>query len=506
MTKPLDKEPSSASDTIHEDMVKEKLTTEDIIEEGAIKQDADKEATVEKATIEEYTTEEDEDIKSFADVLSALDKEQLPLLGWNVFQRVRPQSATEDNRKPEVGEPMYGSYHVLFPLTFHTGLRWLVKIPVTGTAKKWDEVCASSLTAEAKTMQLLKRETTIPIPEVLGFSSTTQNALRCPYILLSYIAGVPLYHVWFGHHLQGDDPEVNHTRRTRMLEGIASAMTQLGRFTSKTSGILIFADDGSPSRTGQSGRVDHKAMLDRWLVHHIAATDPIYTFQPVFSDPKSYYTFMLDLHPDENPYQEGIAALLLQLISWIPEPARKDQFVLTHPDFDMQNIIVSEDGELQGIIDWDGVAAVPHTIGNMKYPGWLTRDWDPIAYGYHESMDQGVEPEGLWEDSLSCLASYRQVYRDAIAKCQNDNDNSNGSAELCRMSLITDNLATAADDPQYRTDIVLKVAEEAWDRARHDREWDSAEFVAMFAEDRVDASVMDALHEGFDALLMEEGL
>ena len=54
-----------------------------------------------------------------------------------------------------------------------------MKIPINGTASKWDELSASALTSEANTMRLLKRETTIPLPDVLDFSSTTQNTLRC---------------------------------------------------------------------------------------------------------------------------------------------------------------------------------------------------------------------------------------------------------------------------------------------------------------------------------------
>ncbi len=73
--------------------------------------------------------------------------------------------------------------------------------------------------------------------------------------------------------------------------------------------------------------------------------------------------------------------LLRQLINWIPDPSGVNSFVLTHRDFDIQNLIVSEDGELRGIIDWDGVAAVPRTLGNERYPEWLTRDWDPGMYG-----------------------------------------------------------------------------------------------------------------------------
>ncbi|KAI1752812.1 hypothetical protein F4782DRAFT_115916 [Xylaria castorea] len=447
-------------------------------------------------------TENDENAELFSEVLSALDKNQLPLLGQDIFRRIQPQLARTDT-KPVVGEPIYGSYHVLFPLTFHTGLCWLAKIPVNGTADKWDDISASSLVAEAKTMQFLKRETTIPLPDVLDFSSTTQNALRCPYILLSYISGVPLYEVWFGHQLNGEDLELNRARRTRALKSIASAMIQLGSFSFRTSGSLIFASDGSPLvGTGPVRRVDQKAILDRWFVHQDPADDPIYASYAASSDPKAYYTFMVDLHPEEKSFQKGLVTLLRQLISWIPEPSGTDRFVLAHPDFDIQNFIVSEDGDLRGIIDWDGAAAVPRTIGHARYPGWLTRDWDPAMYGYQESMEQGIEPDGVWEDSPPCLADYRQVYKDAIAKCQRDDS----SVDLCRMSLITDNLLIAAEDPRCRNEILRKVTRNIWNRAGQGSELDFAELVTMFAENNVDVSVMNALQRGFDALLIEEGL
>ncbi|KAI0544836.1 hypothetical protein F4679DRAFT_600305 [Xylaria curta] len=387
--------------------------------------------------------ENDENAELFSEVLSALDRNQLPLLGQDIVRRTQPQLALADT-KPVVGEPIYGSYHVLFPLTFHTDLCWLAKIPVNGTAGKWDDISASSLAAEAKTMQFLKRETTIPLPDVLDFSSTIQNALRCPYMLMSYISGVPLYDVWFGHKLNGDDLEVNRARRTRAL------------------------------------KIDQKTMLDRWFVHQDPADDPIYASHAASTNQKAYYTFMIDLQFEEKSFQKGLVALLRQLISWIwiPEPSGTDRFVLAHPDFDIQNFIVSEDGDLRGIVDWDGVAAISRTIGT------------------------GVEPDGVWEDSPSILTGYRQVYKDAIAKCQRDDN----SVDLCRMSLITDNLFIAVEDPRCRSKILCKVTREIWNRAGRGSELDFAELVATFAENNVDVSVMNALQMGLNALLIEEGV
>jgi RIO-like serine/threonine protein kinase len=68
-----------------------------------------------------------------------------------------------------------------------------------------------------------------------------------------------------------------------------------------------------------------------------------------------------------------LLGLFIDLIPILP--AGEDAFVLIHPDLDSQNVIVSENGELLGHIDWDGVAAWPKSLGNTRYPSWLTRDW-----------------------------------------------------------------------------------------------------------------------------------
>lgn len=451
-----------------------------------------------------HAAEDDENAELFSAVLSTLDRDQLALIARAILRRLQPPYQTT-NAKPSVGEPLYGSYHVLFPLTFDIGLRWIAKIPINGTANKWDELSASALTSEAKTMRLLKRETTIPLPEVLDFSSTTQNTLRCPYIIMTFISGIPLYNAWFGHRLTGASPDTTRLRRIRALESIASAMVQLDRFSFQTGGRLLFGSDGNPSDIGPLRQVDHKAMLDRWFVHKDPDDDPIYIECAASSDPKAYYTLMLDIHPEQNPVPQGLAMLLRQLISWISELSGMDPFILAHPDFDIQNVIVSEEGELQGIIDWDGAAAVPRTLGNERYPGWLTRDWDPAMYGYKESLEHGVEPEGVWEDSPECLAYYRDIYDGIMARHRMERRRGS-EANLCRVSLVTENLAIAVDDPRCRNAILRKMVHEIWTAAGEGEQPDFTDLADMFAESNVDVVVMETLHRGFNTLLSKKEL
>ncbi|KAL2889088.1 hypothetical protein HOO65_030589 [Ceratocystis lukuohia] len=457
-----------------------------------------------RESVNSHASEEDEHAELFSAVLSTVNKEQLALLGSTVLRRIEPQHPTAQTT-PSIGDPMYGSFHVLFPLLFETGLRWLVKIPINGTPEKWNDSSASALASEASTMRMLKRETTIPLPDVLDFSSTTQNALQCPYIVMTFISGIPLYDAWFGHHLSGASPELTRERRTRALDNIAAAMMQLGRFTFPSGGRPTFGEDGEISEIGPVRRIDRRAMLDRWFIHNDPDDDPIYVECPAYTDPKRHYNFMLDTYPEENLVPRGMQALLRKLISWIPEPDEAASFVLTHPDFDIQNFIVSNDGELQAIIDWDGVAAMPRTLGNERYPGWLTRDWDPNMYGYKESMDQGVKPEGLWEDSPTSLSFYRSLYEKMLAKYRVGESQSSDN-DICRMSLITDNIAIATEDPTCRAEILRKIVEEIGAISEHAAELDFDDLVVMFAENNVDDAVMDMLQKGFIGLLSKEGL
>lgn len=171
---------------------------------------------------------------------------------------------------------------------------------------------------------------------------------------------------------------------------------------------------------------------------------------------------------------------------------------------------MSENGDLRGIIDWDGVAAVPRTLSNKRYPGWLTRDWDPAMYGYQESMEvEAAEPEGVWEDSPDCLTHYRSVYNDMMMEKYSAKTKLGSGISLCRMSLITENLAIAAHNPQCRSGILRKMLSEIWAAVEQDGpKLTLPDLANMFAEHNVsvDIMVMETLRRGFDALLSKEGL
>jgi len=142
---------------------------------------------------------------------------------------------------------LYGAEHMIFPLEFTDGLRWALKIPAAGHRDKFNESAARALRSEALTMQLLKRETTIPVPEVYSFDASFDNPINCPFILMEFIAGIPLSDCWFD---KGASKALVAERRARTLQDLAVAMVQMNKFTYTLGGSPTFDEDGHPIGIG----------------------------------------------------------------------------------------------------------------------------------------------------------------------------------------------------------------------------------------------------------------
>ena len=63
---------------------------------------------------------------------------------------------------------------------------------------------------------------------------------------------------------------------------------------------------------------------------------------------------------------------------------------------------------ITAITDWDGVQTRCPALGYARYPSWITRDWDPVKYGWYSNRP------GCTEDSPEQLLRYRQEYTAAF--------------------------------------------------------------------------------------------
>jgi aminoglycoside phosphotransferase (APT) family kinase protein len=251
-------------------------------------------------------------------------------------------------------------------------------------------------------MRFIKEETTIPLPEVYAFDTTSENEIGVPYIVMSFIDGFTVNSLWFDN----TGPTPLEERRLRTLDTLAEAMSQLQKFQFDKIGSLQFNNGTDSIEIGPCYMWDEGHFSDEDWGENIT----VKPFGP-FKTSQSYLEYCLNndgCTGHKDPYKLGIGSrkLLAVMISCLPCPRKSllagEKFVLSLPDFNPQNILIDERGNLTGITDWENVQTVPRFLGYSSFPSWITRDWDPLMYHY--------PVDGVQENSPEELKQYRRRY------------------------------------------------------------------------------------------------
>ncbi|KAI1004042.1 hypothetical protein K3495_g4165 [Podosphaera aphanis] len=346
------------------------------------------------------SSEEDEDAQyaeRFSDVLARVWLCEVPRFCSDLRMRMEMQ---HDNSHDEIypssllftEKPMFGSSYVLLVINFADGLKWLLKIPRIGSETHFDKSASASLTSEALTMSFLRAKKSIPFPNVLAFDTSIDNKLGCPFILLAYISGVPLYDIWFGES-KSIPPDVRQAKRGRGSQDIALAMAQLDRFAFDSAGALIFNYDGLPIDVGPARLVVFVANLLQLSQDRKYEVDtpsyPKYYVGGSWTSHESFYFHGIDRENDAiNSSFKSMNQLLRILLQLVPEPIdSRPEFVLAHPDFGIQDFTMAEDGHLKAVIDWDGVITLPRGIGYENYSDSSIREYPRYIRFYFWARD-----------------------------------------------------------------------------------------------------------------------
>lgn len=107
-------------------------------------------------------------------------------------------------------------------------------------------------------MMVLGKETTIPLPQVFSYSTTTENVLHCPFMHMSLIEGQPLDGVLWDHLHGLYDAEENDECRRRALKSVAETIDQLRQFSYSMAGALEFNVE-----TNEVAKIGPMLMLDK---------------------------------------------------------------------------------------------------------------------------------------------------------------------------------------------------------------------------------------------------
>ncbi|OJD35856.1 aminoglycoside phosphotransferase protein [Diplodia corticola] len=384
----------------------------------------------------------------------ALSDESLANLALDIASNIStiPKSALPDSSSVKVVSKMNGCNNCVFVVEYHEGLRLCIRVPACGWEGKWSDADADSLQVQVRTMQYISRHTKCPIPDIISYDTTFDNAIHAPYVAMAYIEGRSVEELWY------DDtgPLPLEDMRQNILRSLAKAVSELRPLTFDKMGSLHFSAEQDDNPTiGPFNVINFGASRNPDFMEYVNKMD-----KNPLSDSRAWLRGRLkdwmkeETGPsDENPRPRGLIfheklgafrlfSMVLDEFPMAEDPEEK--FVLAPPDLDWQNILADANGNVTAILDWDRVETLPRYLGWSMLPEFLFRDWEPNGWY--------VWPH--WAQKTMSPMEYAK-YRDDYARFMMDACDGEGDCKYTAKSHIFEQVAFAIGRTDYM-DVILQ--------------------------------------------------
>ncbi|KAI9700989.1 MAG: hypothetical protein M1820_006634 [Bogoriella megaspora] len=278
-----------------------------------------------------------------------------------------------------------GNNNRVYILEYSDGLKICVRVPYCGKPDEWFLSDAQSLRSCALTMKYIWENTAIPMPAVIAYDTTMDNAIKAPYLILSYVEGRTADEIWW----RTDLPVPLETRRHNLLKSLAAANAQLRHCQFPWMGSLDFqdTDSGSPVAgpifNGNFGDRRDATTLAKGMDYRYPPAK--FLSNALIARLNTWSKSMIEMaHEKKDDIKctkiVGSADLYALIIGCLPHCKDSyETFYLAHPDMDFLNILADDDGHITAILDWDRVDTLPGYLGWACQPHFLMMDW---AGGY----------------------------------------------------------------------------------------------------------------------------
>ncbi|KAK3985046.1 hypothetical protein QBC44DRAFT_335714 [Cladorrhinum sp. PSN332] len=233
------------------------------------------------------------------------------------------------------------NYHAW--IVFPDGERWLARVPRTGFSDVPPELVEYIVKSEYATLKFLEK-TNVPAPKAFGYglASDPSNPVGLSYLVIEALPGRP-------YNAHKATPE----QTSKVLEQAADIMAELSRYKFDRAGSLIM--------TKPDGRIDvGEIASNRFL--HLGRHGPFSNAVEYLGDTASQYLELISdgqLFP-QAPFGAYFFYKLVQKhASKVSGQDNSGEFFLKHVDDKGDHILVDDEYNIVGIIDWQFARTVP---------------------------------------------------------------------------------------------------------------------------------------------------
>ncbi|KAI0897653.1 kinase-like protein [Annulohypoxylon nitens] len=413
-----------------------------------------------------------EEIESFGPLLD-IPEASLEALTIKIFERVF-HKACKGARF--IGRAK-GSYNLVHFVHANDDLIFVIRVSGAAWGSGKTDTAARALESTVATMRFVAKNSSIPVPEVYDFDTTDDNEIQAPYMCISFISGTPVSYAWNNKSIHM--PLIQF--RQNILRSLAQVMAQFSSFSFDKIGSIT-SDEANSQALAPC--YDWKHTEDGAL--QVVSSGP---FDSV-SDYLKYHYKECD-HGDINATRADHMLRGLIIPAWIAGLANdpSEGFVLRPPDFDAQNVMVDDEGNITGFLDWDHAHTLPRSLGYARIPAWLMRDWDPPR--------RHLLGTSMTELPNIALDAYRNLYVYDIGTSLNWQ----GDWEFALKSHLSEAVWAAAHHGCYRREICQKLIKAAM-KTMNGNQVDCMNLLFRFENDFLGEEEWNMLNDGFKHLFL----
>lgn len=265
--------------------------------------------------------------------------------------------------------------------------------------------------SEVANIRFIQQRTNIPVPIVVGYSSTNDNWLGFEWMIMEMLPGKPLRDVW---------RKLSFAQKQNLTTKVASYQVQLFDRVNRFCEAGSLYSSETPERPFKVGPIVDRAFIDG---NHVSKkpkrrgpyktashmlTDLIQALKASWKEAAKQPN-MDD--GDKRDVQSGFD-LVAKLTEMLPQliPASEESIqetILWHWDLDVQNILLDEECNITGIIDWECCSFMPLWQA-QSYPRFIDGCYrlekpGKDGYGDAEPDDEDDNPPGFNNEGKNCI-------------------------------------------------------------------------------------------------------